>query len=72
MAIAIRGNPKTFTANNGGDVTLTQDVITPPLVNDIIIAFGGHANTATTLGVPFGNTSGNYIELGILRYLNLI
>jgi len=65
MPIAIRGVPKTATQNNGNDATLTQDVITPPLINDIIIVFGGHANTVTTLSAPAGNTSGNFIQLGI-------
>ncbi len=65
MAIALRGTPKTQNNNNGNDATLTQDVVTPPLVNDIIIVCGGHANTDTAaLALPIGNTSGNFIELG--------
>ncbi len=65
MPIAIRGVPKTQNANNGNDATLTLDVITPPLINDIVIVFGGHANTVQTLSDVAGNTSGNYLQLGV-------
>ncbi len=68
MAIALRGASNHFTGNNnnGNDVTLVFDAITtPPLVNDIAVVFGGHAATDTTLVAPIGNTSGNYIQLGI-------
>ena len=65
--IALRGTLNNFTVNNnnGNDVTLTLDTITPPLVDDIIVVFGGHAATDTTLAAPIGNTSGNFQQLGI-------
>ena len=67
MTIALRGTLNHFTgnANNGNDVTLTLDTITPPLVNDIIVIFGGHASGSTDLSPPAGNTSGNYVQIGI-------
>lgn len=67
MAIALRGalNHITATSNNGNDVTLTLDTITPPLVDDIIVVFGGHGIGTTTLSAPSGNTSGSYIQIGI-------
>jgi len=67
MAIALRGalNHFTTTQNNGNDVTLTLDTVTPPLEDDIIVVFGGHAATDTAaLAAPIGNTSGNFIALG--------
>ena len=68
MAIALRGalNDITGSRNNGNDVVLTFDTITPPLVDDIVVVFGGTGiGSVTTLGVPSGNTSGNYIQIGI-------
>jgi hypothetical protein len=67
MAIALRGTLNHFTgnANNGSDVTLTFDTITPPLENDIVVVFGGHASGVTTLSAPSGNTSGAYQQIGI-------
>ena len=64
MAIALRGilgNHATGNSNNGGDVTLTFDVITPPLENDIIVVFGGHGIATTTLAAP----GTGYTQIGI-------
>lgn len=62
MAIALRGalNHLTGNTNQGNDVTLTFDVITPPLENDIVVIFGGHGDAVTTLTAASGNTSGTY------------
>ena len=67
MAIALRGalNHFTVTTQNGGTATLTLDTITPPLENDIIVVFGGHSVGSTALLAPIGNTSGNYVQIGI-------
>jgi hypothetical protein len=67
MAIALRGalNNFTGTSNNGGNVTLTFDTITPPLEDDIVVVFGGHGVGTTTLSAPVGNTSGAYQQIGI-------
>jgi len=67
MPIALRGTLNHFTANqnNGNDVTLTYDTITPPLEGDIIVVSGGHAATDTAaLAAPIGNNSGNFQALG--------
>jgi len=58
MAIALRGtlNDLEGNANNGNDVTLTFDTITPPLVDDYVILFGGHGIGTTTLADPSGYT----------------
>jgi len=54
MAIALRGtlNDLTGSRNNGGDVTITFDTITPPLEDDIVVVFGGHGIGTTTLTDP--------------------
>ncbi len=46
MAIALRGTLNHFVAktNNGNSVVLTFDTITPPLVDDIVVVFGGHGD----------------------------
>lgn len=61
MAIARRGISQTGQSNNGGNVTLTFDTITPPLENDIIVAFGGHGIGTTTLAAP----GSGYTQIGI-------
>ena len=63
MAIALRGalNHITNKVNNGNDVTLTFDTITPPLENDVVIVFGGHGVAATTLAAP----GTGYTQIGI-------
>jgi len=58
----VRGISQTGSSNNGGDVTLTFDTITPPLEDDIIVVFGGHGSTVTTLSAP---TVGTYTQIGI-------
>lgn len=62
MAIALRGalNHITGQSNQGNDVTLTLDVTTPPLEDDVVIVFGGHGDAVTTLTAPSGNTSGTF------------
>ncbi len=61
MAIALRGTSQTGNANNGGNVTLTFDTITPPLVDDIVVVFGGHGKGVTTLAAP----GTGYTQIGI-------
>ena len=59
MTIALRGalNHIAGKSNNGGDVTLTFDTITPPLEDDIVVVFGGHGDgTTTTPATPTGYT----------------
>lgn len=58
MAIALRGtlNHLAGSINNGGNVTLTFDVTTPPLENDYVVVFGGHGIGTTTLADPSGYT----------------
>ncbi len=52
MAISLRGTSQTGTRINGNDVTLTFDVATPPLTDHLVIVFGGHGVTETTLADP--------------------
>jgi hypothetical protein len=61
MAIAIRGISQTGNNNNGGDVTLTFDAVTPPLEDDVVVVFGGHGATTTTLAAP----GSGYTQIGI-------
>ncbi len=63
MTIALRGtlNHLIGSSNNGGDVTLTFDTITPPLVDDIVVVFGGHGIAVTTLAAP----GAGYTQIGI-------
>jgi len=63
MTIALRGtlNHITGNRNNGNDVTLTFDTITPPLENDMVIVFGGHGDAVTTLDAP----GTGYTQIGI-------
>ena len=60
MAIAVRGTPQFAKANNGSNVTLTLDTITPAQTGDIVVVWGGHGDAVTTLTTPSGDTSGNY------------
>ncbi len=61
MPIALRGLSQTGNSNNGGDVTLTFDAITPPLEDDIVVVFGGHGVATTTLAAP----GAGYTQIGI-------
>ena len=62
MAIAVRGTPQTGAATNGGDVTLTFSTgAGAPLENDVVVVFGGHGVTVTTLAAP----GSGYTQLGI-------
>ena len=63
MAIALRGtlNHITGRSNNGDDVTLTFDTITPPLEDDVVVVFGGHGTDVTTLSAP----GAGYTQIGI-------
>ena len=65
MPIALRGIAQTGNSNNGGDVTLTFDAVTPPLENDIVIVSGGHGVTVTTLTAPVPNAGDAYTQVGI-------
>ncbi len=65
MVIALRGTSQTGNSNNGGDVTLTFDTGTPPLEDDIVVIFGGHGVTTTTLTAPAPNAGGAYTQIGI-------
>ena len=65
MPIALRGISQTGNSNNGGDVTLTFDTVTPPLTDDYVIVFGGHGVTTTTLTAPSPSAGGAYTQIGI-------
>ena len=65
MAIALRGLAQTGNSNNGGDVTLTFDTITPPLEGDVVVVFGGHGVAVTSLSAPVPNQGSAYTQIGI-------
>src|SRR3990167_5422020 len=62
MAIAIRGTNQAGSATNGGDVTLTFSTgAGAPLEGDVVVVFGGHGVTVTTLAAP----GTGYTQIGI-------
>jgi hypothetical protein len=65
MAIALRGISQTGSGNNGNDVTLTFDTITPPQTDDYVIVAGGHGDAVTTLTAPSPNAGGAYTQIAI-------
>ena len=62
MPIAIRGTNQSGAATNGGDVTLTFSTgAGAPLEDDVVVVFGGHGVTVTTLAAP----GTGYTQIGI-------